>query len=228
MESLLPKELISLEPWDRLPNESDLDFDRFMSYLQLGPERSLIGAHREYLIRHGKLMPGEPTPAMPPLWNGVCSKHAWNKRCKAYDEYRWTTMKATAEDLARDRVKIMVKEHVEGAQLFRKAAVNGMFRKDEAGNIICDPETGEPLVIDIDDPGIAMRLFRQAVNIERTASNLPAEILGMSTAKIEERIIVLRQELGALDEPIESNEDIDVVEGDFEELDGDSGSASEG
>lgn len=227
MVCLLPAEEKSANPWDILPNEPHDWYYRFFIYLNLGPCRTIQWAYKEYLLEIRKVGPGQPIPHVPEEWKRYSVQFDWVRRAKSYDDHNVALVKEISEQVMRDKIKDMVDEHIEGARLFRKAAVGALYLRDEDGNIIYDEETDEPVLVQIQDPSVAMRIFRQSVGIERTAANLPVEILGMSTSKIEARILEIRKSLGEFSPDSQLEDGEEIVDAEYEELDDESNGAEE-
>lgn len=63
------------KPWDRLPDENDLWYERFTHYLKLGPRRSVslaaTGRRNAY--------------PLPSHWMVVAKEKRWRERAAAYD-----------------------------------------------------------------------------------------------------------------------------------------------
>ena len=67
--------------WDRLPGEKSLWYDRFWTYVQLGPTRTLDECYRRRLL-------AEPTLSgtrAPSSWGDQARKWEWSARAGAYD-----------------------------------------------------------------------------------------------------------------------------------------------
>lgn len=63
------------KPWDRLPDENDLWYERFTHYLKLGPRRSVS------LAATGK----RNAYPLPSHWMIVAKEKRWRERARAYD-----------------------------------------------------------------------------------------------------------------------------------------------
>lgn len=97
-------EFIEAQPWDRMPGESILWYDRFCRYLQLGIERKLATIWRQ--DRHlNKSRAGQtqlPTSGhaqyvLPQSWREQIEHYHWRERAIAYDEYQIVTARQVFE-----------------------------------------------------------------------------------------------------------------------------------
>lgn len=71
--------------WERQEEEPNLWYDRFMSYLQMGPSRSLLGTVHAEEARNSK----EKQSSSPPgAWSEAFKQWKWKERAEAYDDYR--------------------------------------------------------------------------------------------------------------------------------------------
>lgn len=71
--------------WDRLPGEKSLWYDRFWTYVQLGPTRTLDECYRRRLVAEPSLS-GTRAPSS---WGEQARKWEWPARAAAYDaDYR--------------------------------------------------------------------------------------------------------------------------------------------
>ena len=87
------------EPWARHEGEPNNWYSRFLSYLQMGPSRSLLGAiNAESVQKSSKKFNGTPQP-----WLDAFKKWHWKERAEAWDEYRRKQVftQGNAYDLAR-------------------------------------------------------------------------------------------------------------------------------
>lgn len=73
------------EVWERMEDEPNLWYDRFVSYLQMGPSRSLLGAANLEKVRIGQ---EKSDTSASGAWREASKQWDWKKRAEAYDEYR--------------------------------------------------------------------------------------------------------------------------------------------
>jgi|SRR6185503_3316874 len=70
----------SINPWDRLRNESAKAYAAFVAYRDAGADRSVIGAYRQ--------TKGHPKATQPArLWKAWARDHLWEERAAAYDAH---------------------------------------------------------------------------------------------------------------------------------------------
>jgi hypothetical protein len=202
------------DPWDQLPDEPDDAYSVFRKYLHLGFKRSLLEAARISFVEAGILVPGQPLRQAPASVERWSSRYAWRARAHAWDQKRWEEEQALYDELSRSAVIEMVNRQIEGWQIIAEAAIKNFFERDPDGNLIFDLD-GKPKVRIIEDESVALRAFKQAVAGERTARGLPPELVIMSTDDIKKRLVDLNRQVATL-----QNDD-DVVEGEYTELDDD-------
>jgi len=205
-------ELEELQPWDQLPGEPANDYELFLQYMLMGPTRSMRKLLRNEMIAANELLPGEPLPNVPSRLTRIRARWDWINRANAWDHCHWNKMVNSHQESLTQEIADMVDEHVEGIRLFRKAAILGIYARDDDGNILCDAN-GVPQVKIPQDESTAWRIFKQAVEAERTATGMPTNISIMTNRQIEERILEIKQNLG-------DEVDLDnIVEGEFVESD---------
>lgn len=71
--------------YERLPEEPNLWYDRFVQYLQMGPSRSLLGAVNAEKAKKSK---EKQTSNIPGAWSEAAKQWRWKERAEAWDEYR--------------------------------------------------------------------------------------------------------------------------------------------
>ena len=197
-------------PWDRLPGEDSLTHDFFLCYLHIGPTRTLQDAYRKLLLKSGRLVPGQPAPELPSKYTRMSTDWSFRTRSLAWDEKNWNEESTMLEKVRKDGVQAMVERQIEGWQVLQQASILSFFARDEDGEILYD-EDGNPMIEMIEDKGIAIRAWKQAVAGERTARGLPAEIMALSTEEIQRRIVEIRTKINASD-----IDDIDeVIDGEY-------------
>ena len=136
--------------WDRRSNEPGDWYDRFDRFFRAqGPERSMNQAYRAwYNEKHGYDAPaGRQCPTD---WWHKSKEWEWKDRAGAWDEYIWEEMRAVEEDGLRE----MRDRHISESRAIQKKALEALAK------------------MDIDDPGLAIRAFRQMAQMERQARGL--------------------------------------------------------
>jgi len=204
-------------PWERLPGEDSLTHDFFLCYLHIGPTRTLQDSYRKLLLKSGRLVPGQPAPELPERYKRMSTDWSFRTRALAWDEKNWNEESAMLEKVRKDGVQAMVERQIEGWQILQQASILSFFERDEdTGEIIYDVDKN-PVVEMIEDKGIALRAWKQAVAGERTARGLPAEIMALSTEEIQRRIVEIRTQLNDYDPDvdIEEIEDDEVIDADY-------------
>lgn len=200
------------KPWDQLPGEPDEAYNLFHHYLMLGPRRSVTEAVRRVLIEANELLPGQPLRRIPTQALRFAARYSWRARAHAWDQLHWQKERELYEEMSRTAIIEMVNRQIEGWQIIAEAAIANFFERDpETGAPLLDEE-GRPKVRVIEDEGVALRAFRQAVAGERTARGLPAELVVMSTEDIKQRLVDLNRKVSSLQAEEE------VVDADFVEL----------
>ena len=85
MSAEVGQEADAASTWERLPGEKSLWYDRFWTYVQIGPTRTLDECYRRRLSVESALS-GTRAPS---AWGEQARKWAWAARAAAYDaEYR--------------------------------------------------------------------------------------------------------------------------------------------
>jgi hypothetical protein len=73
---------MSKRPWDQLPDEPDMWFDRFDRFRLMGSSRSLNAIYNEERAKVGD----PPLSSVPPSYREYAQKFRWRERATAYDE----------------------------------------------------------------------------------------------------------------------------------------------
>jgi hypothetical protein len=98
-----------LNPWDRQPDEPPMWFDRFSTYLDIGPNRTVTAAYNIDREKQGKL----PEKQADQTWYMQSHIWQWNERAGAYDAHWRATelamMEARREEGIRRRLRMMDK-----------------------------------------------------------------------------------------------------------------------
>ncbi len=72
-------------PWDQLEGEPDAAYNRFLTYLSMGPGRSV---RKAFCIYHDKPIPKRIHEAHRGSWDRDCAHWQWVDRAHAYDRAR--------------------------------------------------------------------------------------------------------------------------------------------
>lgn len=88
--------VVKLKLWDRRPGEPNLWYDRFRSFMLMGPERSLLGLYKKHLVAKGKV--GRRPRKAPTSWIRNEKKWKWRERAEAWDVHFRDREVAEAED----------------------------------------------------------------------------------------------------------------------------------
>jgi hypothetical protein len=73
------------QPWDRLPDESDESYSRFLHYRNLGLCRSYRKAYRQYLAESDGYTGGVKGLHVPGFWYREAKHYFWVERSSAWD-----------------------------------------------------------------------------------------------------------------------------------------------
>ena len=72
--------------WERLTDETAVEYTRFLAYVSLGPSRSVDAAYRRYCKRvAGEDTAGSRPKVAPGNWQENSSRHKWKDRAHAWD-----------------------------------------------------------------------------------------------------------------------------------------------
>lgn len=75
------------QPWaSSLPGENDAWFQRFSLYAAMGAGRSVRGVYNAELAERGK--PSLRSKSVPASWTQASHRYEWQRRAKAFDEWR--------------------------------------------------------------------------------------------------------------------------------------------
>lgn len=157
-----------IRPWDRWEGEDSKWFDRFdRFYRAQGPGRSLSEAYRQYYKEQYGHLPERP--GYTTGWGNVSKEWKWQERAEAWDvEIRRARLEAEKEKSAE-----MAKRHIESAQAVQALALETIISKG------------------ITDTSVALRAWRQAVDVESKARGIPEHIAKVAELSDEQ----LRREL---------------------------------
>lgn len=90
------------EPWDMLPGEPNLWYDRFTLYRLLGAKRSLSAAHRVEITKSRK-----KSKYLPGSWREAAKLWNWDIRAQAWDEEQRTILECEAHQVISDGLALM-------------------------------------------------------------------------------------------------------------------------
>lgn len=71
------------DPWDQLPEESNLWYGRFTIYLRMGTERNVLEVYNRWREAHGR----KRVKAAGGSWTGCTIKYKWHDRASAWDDF---------------------------------------------------------------------------------------------------------------------------------------------
>lgn len=153
------------EKWERLPGELSKWFDRFDRYRLLGPTRSIDAVWRlENAARPPEARKRGKRP--PPFWYQIVKDFRWKERAEAWDE---NTQRLRLQAEAEERAA-MLKRHLEGGRWLQRVALEKIYQLK---------------AVDM-TPAEARQFLEKGINIERVASGLPADLLGLVSLSDEE------------------------------------------
>lgn len=161
------------EPWAQLDNEPGVAYAAFLIYRNLGPQRSIVEAYRQYT--------GDAEHTQPSgRWNHYSRDYAWQERARAYDRHldaaRVRGAAKAAErsgasmtsKWANRRDEVAERLYSLGASLLDKAATLSKFPVHQEST----SSDGKTVVIEPADPkqhSIAATIAWKAQNILLTA-----------------------------------------------------------
>ena len=203
-----------LKPWDKQAGEDLKWYERFLYYLKLGTDRSMKQAAREYLIVHHKLLPGEPVPVNTVYaWYAESVHWSWLLRARYWDRENLQELQMAIEEGRHKRIQEMAEEHLAGWEAFQTVAIRSIYLKDDNGNLVLD-ENGQPKFKEIEDVGIAARVFEKAIRGKRVEMGLPNDLVALAAPQLIERY----QQLLSENAQLESG-DNDTIDGEYKEAD---------
>ena len=193
------------KPWERYPDEPSFWYQRFLTYRDIGPQRTLSRAYRNWLqdVEHKEILPGEPAPALPADWRRFSYVWDWKSRAQAWDDYNFQREAHIREELYRDALRNDIEESLEGYNSIIRMAIKSLYERDENGNIIHDKD-GMPVLKLVDDPTRAARIFRQGIEGKRVVLGLPTEYVVASPDELQQMLLSRVKELNNL---LEGNDD---------------------
>lgn len=86
-----------------MPNEDAKWYERFSRYLALGAARSVRAVYNAELATRGK--PSDHSKPVPSSWTQASHRFEWQRRVKAYDEWRRKQVFSTGNAQDTERVK---------------------------------------------------------------------------------------------------------------------------
>ena len=194
----------TLREWDKQAGEDVAWYEKFLYYLRLGTDRSIQKACRRYLTERERLLPGEPIPAgQIYAWSRISVQWSWLLRARYWDRENIKELQIAIEHERQKRIQDMAEEHIAGWELFQKISIVSLVAKDDNGNPILD-DNGNPKLKEIEDVGVAARVFKQATQGKRTEMGLPNDYLTMRGVELVRRYTELNAALqDAEDETID-------------------------
>ena len=77
--------------WEQREDESDISFDRFTYYLNLGPTRSVDKAWHAWRLTGTKAAPSSAERRADGAWFQDSAAHNWRARAREYDAHKFRT-----------------------------------------------------------------------------------------------------------------------------------------
>jgi hypothetical protein len=133
------------DPWERQPGESDKAFLGFRIYRDMGVNRTVVDAEKQYRVMTG----GSPPAGRDPTgqFNAWCVAHRWRERVSHWDDEQDAI---AVREMKRSRIK-MAERHaaqLEAAQQAMFAPVEELLRRMVAGRLdLSDVEDKDLLVL---------------------------------------------------------------------------------
>lgn len=119
------------KPWDMLPGEPNLWYDRFWAYLMMGASRTVEECYR-LRSEQGDRIKGDRATG---YWYRMARQFNWEDRAAAYDQARRMDLQAREDERRvqeRERRRIMVSEVLDGCYAAIKKANLGGMEESEA------------------------------------------------------------------------------------------------
>lgn len=91
------------QPWEPMSGEDSRWYERFSQYLALGAARSVRAVYNAELSQRGK--PSEHSKPVPSSWTQASHRFEWQRRAKAYDEWRRKSVFSSGNAQDTERVK---------------------------------------------------------------------------------------------------------------------------
>ena len=120
-----------LKPWDMQPDEPNVWYDRFWSYLMLGAARTVEECYR-VRCEAGDRVKGDRATG---YWYRMAKQYNWDARAAAYDQSRRQDLQAREEERRiqeRERRRVMVSDVLEGCYAALKKANLGAMEEPDA------------------------------------------------------------------------------------------------
>ncbi len=158
-----------MSQWSRQPKEPIRWFTRFEIFRLMGPDRSILGAYREYLARKGDERHLRSRLSRPTSWTKNSIKWHWQERAEVWDMEEHQKLlvlvaKDNADMLERHRQWGKLLQGVGGARLALIKRVEG---KDGKTKLV-------PSKMRYSE---ARKFIKAGTDLERTASGFPTDIL---------------------------------------------------
>lgn len=91
------------QPWEPMQCEDSRWYERFARYLALGAARSVRAVYNAELANRGKA--AEHSKPVPSSWTQASHRFEWQRRAKAYDEWRRKSVFSSGNAQDTERVK---------------------------------------------------------------------------------------------------------------------------
>ncbi len=78
--------MADLTPWDKQPGETELWYDRFCLYRDMGVARNFFGGYQLWLKHNGKYTEAESVKSTPGAWQRKSKEFAWKDRATSWDQ----------------------------------------------------------------------------------------------------------------------------------------------
>jgi hypothetical protein len=192
--------------WDRFPEEPSVWFDRFDTfYRPVGPGRTLTEAYKGwYKQNHGGQAPSRAGYQQD--WKAAFDQWEWKRRAEAWD----TELHRQQIEAERDERIKMSERHMDAAKAVQALALQTILEKG------------------LTDPNLAIRAWRQAVLVERSAAGIPDHLVEIAEMQDDELNAELAKRLAKSGLAGFFGEDEQVGEGETSDGDDASGSSSDG
>ncbi len=186
-----------LKSWERMPGESETAYAAFLSYLEMKPRRSFVGAARlvgkhESLIRR---------------W---AERHRWRERAWAWDVHQ----SRQDESVIQQQREAVLRERLEDIDRMSRACL-AFFRT----LVRRDPESGEVVFDTRFTPQVALRFLELALRAqgvfdrkapeEESDERSAADLFGLADAELMEMIDLARERADQQDQRKENGNESD-------------------
>jgi hypothetical protein len=176
------------DPWQREQGEPNKWFQRFRIYMDMGPNRSLLGAYKHDKARNGAT--GKPTN-VPPVWRTMSDQWRWQDRAEAYDLQQLRQREDEAAAIEDERRQADAQLRIEW-RAKRQAMAQLAFNRVAASlNKLTDPEDLPNLNRAVQAVKVVLGELRAEFDElptqrTRTVTIDPAQLAEMSDEELEE------------------------------------------